>query len=58
MKILFPCTECKADAFVGYTAGWADQVKPGERLCSKCFRKRTGLAIYGGEGYKARIGRP
>lgn len=64
MKIQFPCTDCRADAFVGYTANkqngdWGGKLKPVERLCTKCFRKRTGLTIYGwgGAGMASRIGR-
>ena len=49
----FPCTQCRGDAFVGYTASkehgdWGGLVKIGERLCSRCFQARGGVVFLGG----------
>jgi hypothetical protein len=44
------CTECAKDAFLGYTAGkdadWGGRVRPGERLCTSCFKKRGGESFF------------
>lgn len=46
----YPCTECAGDAYIGYIGkrigDWGGKVKPGERLCSRCFRKRGGVLIF------------
>ena len=39
------CTECGGDAFIAYSAGFDDKVKPGERLCTRCFVRRGGKGI-------------
>jgi hypothetical protein len=49
-QFMYPCTECSGDAFLGYSArkksGWGGAVKKGERLCTACFRKRTGFDMF------------
>lgn len=58
----YPCTECKGDAFIAYAHGtyksgkkkgqpkkgsdWGGLVKPDERLCTSCFRKRGGKPFF------------
>lgn len=50
MAYEYPCTECKGDAFIGYTAkkkgDWGGLVQPGERLCTRCFQKRGGINVF------------
>jgi len=49
-KEKFICTSCGGDAYIAYTAkkksDWNGIVKIGERLCTKCFRKRNGKPIF------------
>ena len=44
------CTECGGDAYIAYSADkngdWGGLVKVGERVCTRCFRKRGGKAIF------------
>lgn len=48
----YPCTSCNGDAFIGYSCGkkrksdWGGLVKPGERLCTRCFKERGGKAVF------------
>jgi hypothetical protein len=46
----YPCTECGGDASIAYSANgesnWGGRVKEGERLCTRCFKKRGGTAFY------------
>jgi len=43
----YPCTQCGEDAYLGYTGGWDGAVKEGERLCTRCFKRRGGKPIFG-----------
>lgn len=61
MAYQYPCTECNGDATIAYIPdrikqgkrkgeekpGWDGLVLPGERLCSRCFKKRGGRLIFG-----------
>ena len=44
-KYAYPCTTCKGDANIGFS-GWRTsgkrgyQIKPSERLCRGCVKKR------------------
>ena len=46
----YPCTECGGDAFIAYSAkkngDWGGLVKPGERICLPCG-KRRGINFFG-----------
>lgn len=46
----YKCTECSGNAFIAYGSdkkdSWGGLVKAGERLCTKCFKKRGGKAFF------------
>lgn len=47
---VYACTECGGDAFIAYGSSkqdsWDGKVKKGERLCTKCFRRRGGQPFF------------